>query len=166
MLSSNFKWPLNLHSAQNKIFHCSKQILEKISIFPSNDKHPWHEKVTCIVKSIFWFFDNFLSRKWITYDSLIHIQTNFASFDLFVINCFSRLTLSKICQSSEDMLDHTFLRTEMKDLFYPEPDQNRLQGKQFFPREECSKLLDEFSQVNIDPNFKRARFFFSGFGSK
>jgi hypothetical protein len=37
--------------------------------------------------------------------------------------------------------------TEMKQLYDPNPGRNPLQGKEFFPHDECAKLLDEFSQV-------------------
>jgi len=37
----------------------------------------------------------------------------------------------------------------MVQLFEPNPEQKQIQGKQFFPRAECAKLLDEFSQVYL-----------------
>ncbi len=51
--------------------------------------------------------------------------------------------------SEDQLLDHTFLRTEMLQLFQSNPEEKQIQGKQFYPRAECAKLLDEFSKVRI-----------------
>jgi hypothetical protein len=72
----------------------------------------------------------------------------------YLSNFFFSLSVSQIRQAATDEVDSSFVVDEMKQVDSPDSGKKRLQGKQLVPKEECSRLLNEFSQVAILPNLE------------